>query len=410
MKILQIAPYTTCLTVKLLSQCISGFGYMTYDIANNIGKRADVDMLLFNYRYKTFVSDKINFIGCSWKDIVCNVFYCASIFTLFKTIKRYKMSMRTFVRVIYYWLISGYYSKIVERGGYDIVHIHGCGFCDIFLQEILKKRNQKYVITLHGLNSFSDSVNMESGGKKFEKDFLQKVVNGEFPITVISTGIVNQILSYYNKQKVENLYLVYNSFSFPNNAPRNINIRKKYDIPSDAKILLYVGNLSTHKNQIVIVDVFAKLPEEIRDKVYVLFCGRDLNDGNLVAESISKHPYKEHLIICGNVPKDEIGSYYEQSDAVALLSISEGFGLSLIEGMHYGLPCIASVTIDAYDDIYFEEGVIGVDITKHENVADRIHLLFSQNWDAETIKEHSSIFTGEKVTESYLDVYQKVLS
>lgn len=71
-------------------------------------------------------------------------------------------------------------------------------------------------------------------------------------------------------------------------------------------------------------------------------------------------------------------SYYLQGDVVALLSVSESFGLSLIEGMHYGLPCISFNNIDAFEDIYDEQAMIGIDSHDDENVAKGLQALLKK--------------------------------
>lgn len=215
MKILFIAPYVTNNTVPLLSKCKAGFGYMVYDIAKGVAAVENVDILLRNYRYDSFEIDRIHFLSNKAKDFLGNIKYISSIKIPFKLWYKYKIRFREVVRLFYVWLSSGYYYSIIKNNNYDIVHIHGCGWSDELYMDVCKRNNQKFIITLHGLNSFSESVNISPAGKKYERDFLKRVVNGEFPITVISSGIKRTVLDEYQRIECNNITVICNSFSFP---------------------------------------------------------------------------------------------------------------------------------------------------------------------------------------------------
>lgn len=214
MKILFISPYVTNNSIPLLSQCKAGFGYMVYDIAKGVAAYEDVDILLRNYRYNAFRVDNINFLRNKVFDILANIHHVCSPLVLIRLLIKYKTSLREQIRLFYVWLCSGYYYSVIKNNNYDIVHIHGCGRCDDIYMHVCRKLRQKFIITLHGLNSFSDSVNLSPAGKKYERDFLQRVVDGEFPITVISSGIKKTILKEYGVSECNNISVICNSFSF----------------------------------------------------------------------------------------------------------------------------------------------------------------------------------------------------
>ena len=46
-----------------------------------------------------------------------------------------------------------------------------------------------------------------------------------------------------------------------------MNIREKYSIPEGAKILLYVGNISKNKNQEQMIDAFAGLAQDGKERL-----------------------------------------------------------------------------------------------------------------------------------------------
>lgn len=412
MRILTIAPYVTNNIIPVLSQCKSGFGYMVYDIVKGVAEQEDMDILLRNYRYEAFDIDRIHFRSNKMKDFIKKIFYCSNPMIPLKLWCKYKMSLREVVRLFYVWLCSGYYYKTIKNGSFDIIHIHGCTWSDELYIDVCRRNNQKFVVTLHGLNSFSDSVRMEPAGKLYEREFLDRVVNGEFPITVISSGIKKIIQKEYRAENMKNIAVVCNSFSFSDKKElleRNFDLKAMYNLPPNAQIILYVGNLCDRKNQKQIVDAFEFLPSKIKEECYVLFMGRDIEPEYQLDNHIAKSMYKKHFIICGNVDKELVPLYYMQGNAVVLLSKSEGFGLSLIEGMHFGLPCLTFCDMDAFEDIYDKCAVVGVESREDSSVAAGLERLLTNEWDKEKIILHSKKFENEAMTINYINQYKEIV-
>lgn len=215
MKILMITPYVTITSRPEFCHNITGFGYMVYDIAKAVAKIEQVDVLCTDSRGEGFVQENITFLARNFWVIFSNIYHCLPISILIRLKKQYRMSRGAFLRLFYYWLISGYVRKVIKKGNYDVVHVHGCGFSGTLWDAVCKKCGVKIVYTLHGLNSFSETVLMEPAGKKYERDFLQQTADGLHHISVISTGMKKIIEKTYNKQ-CENIVVITNSFSFPN--------------------------------------------------------------------------------------------------------------------------------------------------------------------------------------------------
>lgn len=188
-----------------------------------------------------------------------------------------------------------------------------------------------------------------------------------------------------------------------------MNIREFYHIPKESKILLYVGNISKNKNQEQMVRAFELIPEETRNNTYILFIGRNLQKDYSIDDLIEKSPYKNHLILCGNIDKKDMPNFYSQADGVSLFSISEGFGLSLIEGMHFGIPCVTFTDLDAYEDIYDKCAVIGIKERSDEEVAKSIYNLLHLEWNRAAIVDYSKKFGRKQMASKYLETYLKII-
>lgn len=188
-----------------------------------------------------------------------------------------------------------------------------------------------------------------------------------------------------------------------------MSIRKKYNIPDDAKVILYVGNISHNKNQAQMVRAYNLLPASVQENTYVLFCGSMEKDMDEVMLAVEQSPNKKHLIFCGVVAKTEMPQYYKTADGVALLSYVEGFGLSLVEGMHYGVPCMMHRDMDAFEDIFNERAVVGIEERTDLAVEKAIKTLLSNGWSKEVVKVASKKFETGMMAKKYIHVYQQTV-
>lgn len=214
MKILMITPYVTINSRSEFCRNKTGFGYMVMDIARAVGKLEKVDVLATDTRGEGFEYEGVRFLKRSVWQFIVHLFNCLPFPKLTFLRKHYAMTKGTFIRLVYYWLMTGYLKQVIQKGKYDIVHIHGCGFGTELWIQVCKMLQQKYVVTLHGLDSFSETVRLEPAGKQYERDFLKRVTDGEIPITVISTGMKKLIEKTYNTSDCKNITVVCNSFSF----------------------------------------------------------------------------------------------------------------------------------------------------------------------------------------------------
>jgi len=406
-----LTPYVTFNSRLEFSRTRTGFGYMVFDIACAVGVKEQVDVLATDSKGDAFNIDGVHFLKRSIGLFLFNVFRCLSPLVVWRLWRQYRMSKGALVRLVYYWFVSGYYRKIINNGQYDIVHIHGCGFASELWMQVCKNCRIKFVVTLHGLNSFSDTIRLEPAGKQYEREFLKRVVDGEFPITVISSGMKREIEKAYGATACDNIAVVCNSFCFSSDQPATLSIREKYGISSDAIVLLYVGNISDNKNQQQMIEAFDLLPVELRQRTWVLFCGENHMESNTSFEvALKRSPNANHMVLCGGIKKELMPAYYQSADAVVLLSKTEGFGLSLIEGMHFGLPGLMFTDMDAYENIYDEKAVIGVANRTNQCVANGIEQLLKGRWNKEVIKTCSERFGCDMMAQRYILVYKRILA
>lgn len=416
MRVLTITPYVTIVGRKEFERNKTGFGYMVYDIAKAIanhsyddGSTINVDVLATDSRGSSFDIEGVHYLKRSLWLMVGHIIRCLSPGWVRLLLSQYPLSRGSRIRLWYYWILTGYIDYLIANGGYDIVHIHSASPAGELWMAICKKYGVKYVVTLHGLASFSDTFQLEPARKQYERDFLKRVAAGEIPITVISTGIKKIIEKTYGVCDCKNVYVVCNSFNFDTNERKQsegILVKTQYNLPQESKILLCVGNVCERKNQGQLINAFNYLPKTLALQTHILFLGTNTNKGYTIEELKEGHKWSSHFIACGPVPKEKVSDFYKQCDGVALMSLSEGFGLSLVEGMYFGKPCMAFTDVDAFEDIYHPDAMVGVEEHSNEAVAKGMEKLLTIHWNSEKIKEASKRFEADTMAEKFKKVYE----
>lgn len=410
MKILQFPTYISINGNKQFSRSITGYGYMTIDIATSVSKKhVEVDLITQSNITKGLLHHNVNILRRTWWSIFSNI-NLNHLWLAFNIILTERIPLKIIPNYFIYYLSMSYFEKVLRSKSYDLVHIHGIGPSVLPIINVCNKYKIKYLVTLHGLNSFSDSINISAKEKQIEKEFIKRAEQDNIPVTIISSGIRNKILNYLNIYDSRNFIVVTNGCNTKYEIESVDNdIRNLYNISKDQLIMLCVGNINSNKNQIQIVHSYNLLPKYVQKRFVVLFLGMDTTKGTF-ENAIIRSGNNESLICCGSIPKKEMPSYYNQADYTILVSKSEGFGLSIIEGFTSGIPCLTFSDLDAVSDLYHEKAMLLVNERTDEALALGLTEVINRKWDSGFIKEYAQRFSLEQMAEKYINVYKDIIN
>jgi glycosyltransferase involved in cell wall biosynthesis len=116
-------------------------------------------------------------------------------------------------------------------------------------------------------------------------------------------------------------------------------LRAKYGLAKP--YLLFVGLLSTRKNLIVLLAAFAELARA-RDDVELVLAGKESHGYEEIEGAIDRHPFKSRIRRLGFVPSADLPALYGAAACFVFPSLSEGFGLPILEAYACGTPAVAS--------------------------------------------------------------------
>jgi glycosyltransferase involved in cell wall biosynthesis len=181
-----------------------------------------------------------------------------------------------------------------------------------------------------GLNITKDSL--------FHRWFTPKLVDA---VIVPSESLKRQItaLKYVRPEMVSVIPIGIKDFSEAvASTAAAVNLRKRFQLPSDAIVAVTVGRFVEQKGHATLIDA---LPL-ILQKVPNLFC-MFLGDGRLepgLRARATALGVAQHLVFGGMV--DDVASVIAGADLMIHPSLEEPFGIAILEGMRAGLPIIAS--------------------------------------------------------------------
>lgn len=402
MKVLFVTPYIYAPEFEEHRKNKSGFGIMVKDIAAAVSKAGNEVLVLT----RTFGPGRRG----NGFFIIPNSFFRNMIHGKYKGIFQHNaalqkagVSLKARLKELYYYLNLGYIEFLIKREKPDVVHIHGCSTVISETMEACRKHSVPFVVSLHGL--LQDDPGADEYLKHCERELIGNAQNAQ--ITVISSRMKERFLSaYYGASSNENVAVITNGIDV-NVKEKTCNIKETLGIADETKIILSVGSVCGLKNQIQTLRAFSQLPAGERDGAALVFVGAVHADYK-IREEVERLNLKEKVFFAGFVPRDELKNYYSVADITVTASLTEGFGIPIVEGFVYGVPCVTFADLDAIDDIYDENAMCLCKDRSDESYSAALLSALQTKWDKLKIMEHSKKFSLEVMAQKYNGVYKSL--
>lgn len=210
------------------------------------------------------------------------------------------------------------------KNDFDVVHLS-----DQTCRLRPSKVNAKKIMTVHDMNKvhlkFSKPHRIQVYLKK-----LGKLVAQCDKIVCISQFVANDVKQYF-PESANKISVIYNGadklISAENHQPA---------FKPGKKFLFTIGLLSVQKG-------FHLLPALLKDNDFELvISGRETPHKQRILEEAEKYNCLDRVHITGPISDEDKAWYYKNCDAFLFPSVAEGFGLPVIEAMHFGKPTFLS--------------------------------------------------------------------
>ncbi len=305
---------------------VGGLGKVTYYLSNALTKLGTKISLIVPIKGK---SDKL-------KILPTNLITIKGINTLlspYLTEKSYQYLLSEEEAKIYGGNLKEEISRFTERGvelakeeDFDVIHCHDWM---TFTAGIKTKENSGKPLILHvHTTEFDRSC---GGCNPYVYDIEAEGFSKADKIIAVSNYTKNKIIENYNvdENKIE---VVHNAIEF--DGPPN---RKS---PQRKKVVLYFGRISMHKGPDYFIKAAKRVIEHDKDVVFVM-----AGAGELLPEMVNLAcdlGIGDKLLFTGRLKDEEVKYIYNSADLYVLPSVSEPFGITVLEAASNGVPVIVS--------------------------------------------------------------------
>lgn len=223
----------------------------------------------------------------------------------------------------------------------DVVHIEGGIIASLsgFLYSVIKRK--PLVITVHHMGDVWKDPIKQLIVRVFEKCILQTMLRKARKIIVPSKFLLLQStnLSKFGDKIVP--------------IPNGIDIssivlsiskeeaRQRLKLPSNSKLVLFIGSLCRRKGIHLLLEsvdgVIGRCPECL-----FLLVGTETREVKQFRELVKNKKLDRYVVFTGFVPESAKAMYYRVADLFVLPSLSEGFGLVVLEAAANELPAVVS--------------------------------------------------------------------
>lgn len=232
----------------------------------------------------------------------------------------------------------------------DIVHAHGfpANMFISFMKKIGLLRGKKLIFTSH-----SEKKGEKELVRKFYIFFLKEYDNitcvGEKSFESMKKEfpeLMSKIIQINNGIKIDSFY-----YKTPDEK-----IKKSLGYEEGDIIAIYVSRLSHVKNHKFLIE----LMKTIDLPNFKLLLVGEGQEKEYIEKKISEYSLQNRVKLLGYAKNEDLVNYYSVSNMVLFPSTSEGFGISLVEGLACRKPLVL------FENIYFKELKDSVFVAKDE--------------------------------------------
>jgi glycosyltransferase involved in cell wall biosynthesis len=256
----------------------------------------------------------------------------------------------------------------------------------------------KVVLSIHDLNFLYDEKKSPEKKQKY-LHYVQKLINRADALVCISEFSKKDILDHCDI-KNKPLYVIHNGSNIllkPELTDKSYKPKKPF--------LFSIGVINRKKNFHVLFPLLKNNTLEL------LIAGKYDDPGYLqfIRQRSRELGVDHNVRLLGTISETEKSWYFNNCSAFAFPSVSEGFGLPVVEAMSCGKPLFLS-TLTALPEIGGDVSFYFKDFNPDhiENVFRDGMKKYNANGLREKIKERGHRFCWHKAANAYLDVYRSL--
>ncbi|MDD5014858.1 MAG: glycosyltransferase [Atribacterota bacterium] len=305
--------------------------------------------------------------------------------------------------------------KVITEFNPDIIHIHHPFLLSSPAIMYGKKFGIPKILTLHTqyeqyayyIYPIPERVTQEA-----IKMIISNLAYKTDCITTPSASMKELIEGYGIKNRIEVIPNAIHLISFREDDEwKRTEIKKKYHLKEDDKIILFVGRVAAEKSIDKIIKALAiiKKRNSTKEKLLIVGDGPAMDELKQLTRTLK---VEEDVIFAGTVSYEEIQHYYKMAYVFTITSTTETFGIVTIEALASGVPVLAVKAPGAVDIL--TDGLDGLLVDNDtEKFADALEKIIREP-ELRGKLSRGALKTSEKynidtVSERMLNLYREVI-
>ncbi len=288
-------------------------------------------------------------------------------------------------------LLSSYkrIQNIVSQFKPDIIHVHS-GAAG-FMVRFAVKNTTPTIFTAHGWSFTPGAPFIRRTIAKVSERFIAKYTT---KIICVSHKDYNLALQA-NIISPDKLFQIYNSVSLP--------LEVSAQTTKNFVNILFVGRLAPPKDLHILFQAFSRLSYDVQEKAKIQIVG----DGPAFEEfrQLSQRlGIEEKVDWFGRQTYETSRHFFEDADIFVLPTHWEGFPMTIVEAMSYGVPVVAS-NVGGISEIVREDNGFLVDTRNQvEGFSHALHELISHNEKRQAMGNHARLLVQKSFSlEEFLE-------
>mgnify|MGYP000049953364 CR=1 FL=1 len=228
-----------------------------------------------------------------------------------------------------------YIERIAKEFKPDINWLHALTWAPNAFESYMLKSEKPKLLTYHTLVEEYGRIYGGKIGANLMRSRSKSVAN-KMDAVITPSKIIKQKLGKYGV--VKPIYVIPTGINIVKNYFTKQELCKRFGIPPNSKILLYVGRVCKEKN----IEALLKIMKKIKNKdknIFLLIVGP--GDIEKFSDMAQKMNAADKIIFTGALPAEETQKIYGGSDVFVFTSKTETQGLVIGEAMMAGIPVVA---------------------------------------------------------------------
>jgi len=236
---------------------------------------------------------------------------------------------------------------------FDLLILHGVwNFPLLAAAWICQRQSIPYVLYPHG-TLYRDTVTLRSGLKKriMLALFVRRMLRRAARVVFTTSDEAQKVQAFLGLKLSASIVPNIVDHSEFESLPTRGSLRRELGIPADSSVLLHLGRIATKKGLNTTLDVLARLRVAGR-KVSLLIVGGD--EGGLQAQlelQAQRLGIEAHVYFTGLLGRQQTLQALVDSDVFILPSLSENFGMAVVEAMLASVPVVISDHVGLAPDV-----------------------------------------------------------